>query len=655
MLPIHQVRRTLLTLVVLVLALAGVSAQRGGRAGGGAPPAPRQQGPPVFRTTTRYVSVDVVVTDNRDRPVTGLTKDDFTISENGVPQTIADFAAVVIPVGTRPVDLDRPTPPPSDIATNGSAIDSRAFVFVIDDSSLRPQDLEPLKRAMAQFLGTLAPDDLVALTYVSRSDLGQDFTHDFARLVDGVNLRRKAVGLNLPGAGRNRTFTLRSVIAALSSSRHSRRAVIWVGGTACSPTPGPNSTAASAIAEHECLEIVTQARQAGVPIYTLDPRIFTDANTVNGINTINSADEAAAAAAAIVEDQESMRSLSGATGGRAYVGMSDVPRAITALMTDNSSYYVLGYSPQPVKDDGKFHDIEVIVKRPGLHVRARPGYLAGSVTPPAASTPKRDMTAALGAGIDDPSLPIRAFVTPLAAGPKGTRTLVTLEVTYPRPDDVARTLDDELRVGILALTSDGKIKASFQRPFTFKGTWREHATVHGAFVMNEIVELPHERLALRVGVTSRALGKTGTANIYVTPPDFTDDALRLSGIVLGATSNAIDVSTGLDLLRTLVPFQPTTSRTFARSQTLRVFCRTSWKSKDTAVDVTLTVAGADHARPPEHARLEAGAPDRTGHRVAVLDRRLSLADLAPGHYVLTFDARLTNGQPEHRSVPFEVR
>jgi VWFA-related protein len=638
-------RRTLLTLVVLVAAMADVFAVQ--RGGGSAPQAPSPQNRPVFRATTRYVSVDVVVTDGHDKPVVGLTKDDFAISENGVAQTIVDFDAVNIPVGKEPVDLDKPTPPPSDVATNGSVLDSRAFVFVIDDSTLRPEMLVSVKRAMAQFLGTLASDDLVAMTYVSRSDLGHDFTHDFARLIDVVNLRRNAFGLNLNGGDRNRTFTLRSVIAALANSRHSRRAIIWVGTTACNPNPMGSP------AEKECIDIITQARQADVPIYTLNPSPFTDANSINGIGTITSPDDAAAASAAIIADREAMYSLSGATGGRSFGG-SDTPAAINALMTDNSFYYVLGYSPHPVMDDGKFHDIKVTVKRAGLHVRARPGYLAGSATPPAASTPKLAMTAALGAGIDDPSLPIRAFVAPLAASPRGTRTLVSVEVRYPRPDDANRTLNDELRVGVLALTSDGKIKASFQRPFTFTGTWREHATANGAFVMNEIVDLPHEKLALRIGVTSQALGKTGTANIYVTAPDFTDNKLQLSGIVLGATSNAIDVSTGLDLLRTVLPFQPTMSRTFTASQTLRVFCRSSWGSKDTAVDVTMAVTGSGQPREQQF-RLESAAPDRTGHRAAVLDRELKLADFAPGHYVLTIDAHLTKGQPERRAVPFEVR
>ena len=46
---------------------------------------------PVFRTGVDYVSVDVVVTDGNDVPVTDLKKEDFEIVDRGTPQVITDF------------------------------------------------------------------------------------------------------------------------------------------------------------------------------------------------------------------------------------------------------------------------------------------------------------------------------------------------------------------------------------------------------------------------------------------------------------------------------------------------------------------------------------------------------------------------------------
>src|SRR5580704_803312 len=50
--------------------------------------------PPTFRVTSNLVFLDVTVLDKKGRPVvTGLTKDDFTIIENGKPQRIFSFDA----------------------------------------------------------------------------------------------------------------------------------------------------------------------------------------------------------------------------------------------------------------------------------------------------------------------------------------------------------------------------------------------------------------------------------------------------------------------------------------------------------------------------------------------------------------------------------
>ena len=52
-------------------------------------PAPQ---PPVFRTTTRLVQVNVVVHDKRGQPIADLKKEDFTVFERGKPQPIALFS-----------------------------------------------------------------------------------------------------------------------------------------------------------------------------------------------------------------------------------------------------------------------------------------------------------------------------------------------------------------------------------------------------------------------------------------------------------------------------------------------------------------------------------------------------------------------------------
>ena len=46
------------------------------------------------------------------------------------------------------------------------------------------------------------------------------------------------------------------------------------------------------------------------------------------------------------------------------------------IVRDISAYYLLGYNSSQAPADGKFHEIKVRVKRPGVQVRARKGYWA---------------------------------------------------------------------------------------------------------------------------------------------------------------------------------------------------------------------------------------------------------------------------------------
>jgi hypothetical protein len=49
---------------------------------------------PTFTSNVDLVTVDAIVQDAKGRPVRGLTADDFTLLEDGKPQTIASFEAI---------------------------------------------------------------------------------------------------------------------------------------------------------------------------------------------------------------------------------------------------------------------------------------------------------------------------------------------------------------------------------------------------------------------------------------------------------------------------------------------------------------------------------------------------------------------------------
>jgi len=74
---------------------------------------------------------------------------------------------------------------------------------------------------------------------------------------------------------------------------------------------------------------------------------------------------------------ESLRTLAEATDGIAIVNSNNLDAGFKRVVADLSSYYLLGYYSTG-KLDGRFHSISVRVKRPGVQVRARRGYLAAT-------------------------------------------------------------------------------------------------------------------------------------------------------------------------------------------------------------------------------------------------------------------------------------
>ena len=69
--------------------------------------------------------------------------------------------------------------------------------------------------------------------------------------------------------------------------------------------------------------------------------------------------------------QDSLRVLADSTGGFAAVNRNDFNGAFDRIVSENSSYYLLGYYSTNDRRDGRYRKLEVRVKRPGLRVRDR--------------------------------------------------------------------------------------------------------------------------------------------------------------------------------------------------------------------------------------------------------------------------------------------
>jgi VWFA-related protein len=133
--------------------------------------------------------------------------------------------------------------------------------------------------------------------------------------------------------------------------------------------------------DREFRDVLEEANRANASFYPIDPRglaVFdtpimrTDVPGQPPPPTPLPADRAMLAGRLT-----SLRTLAENTDGLAIVDSNDLAKGLRRVVDDLSSYYLLGYySSGPL--DGKFHSINVRVKRAGVQVRARRGYLAAT-------------------------------------------------------------------------------------------------------------------------------------------------------------------------------------------------------------------------------------------------------------------------------------
>ncbi len=150
----------------------------------------------VFQANARIVVLDVVVTGKGRRPLTGLHKQDFVLTEDGHPQAITYFeehsSAQPLPAGqTNLPDL------PPNVFTNIPRVNSTEAVMVLVLDSLNtPLDDQRFVRAqMLKYLKKLEPGRRMAIFILgTKLRLLQGFTDDPALLVAAINERKNGAG-----------------------------------------------------------------------------------------------------------------------------------------------------------------------------------------------------------------------------------------------------------------------------------------------------------------------------------------------------------------------------------------------------------------------------------------------------------------------------
>ena len=149
----------------------------------------------TLRITSRAVLVDVTVTDRNGKPVTGLKRDSFSVSEQGKPQAISYFEEHNgADAAMQAQKVEFPAMPP-DVFTNFSPIKPPAAVNVLllDSLNTLPEDQMMVREQAKSYLKSLKPGSRIAIFVMGmKLSFVQGFADDPALLTTALGYRKNA-------------------------------------------------------------------------------------------------------------------------------------------------------------------------------------------------------------------------------------------------------------------------------------------------------------------------------------------------------------------------------------------------------------------------------------------------------------------------------
>jgi VWFA-related protein len=396
-------RKTLAPLAAVLLLLGTVPAR----------PQDAPQAPPSqyrVRVTSELVLVNVVVRDKKGNLVLGLKKEDFTLLEDGKPQSISTF-------DFENVD-ELVTPGPGETTAAGAAgpggllrpsnqpaldaRDRRLMLLFFDFSAMDPEQIERSVDSAKKFVQTrMQPADMIALVSLAtnmRVDL--DFTADKSRVLSGLSAYTSSQGQGFDAGAEGssegaaetsgaftaddtdyNTFTadrkllaLQTIMQALGKINQKKSIIYFSNGISQSGVDNQSALRAA----------TASAVKANVSIYPLDVRGLEAFPPGGQAQNASLHGQSAYNGGAVLNDlnsnaasQETLSTLAADTGGKAFFDSNDFSGVFSQVQKDTSAYYVLGFTSSNPLKDGRFRHLRVQLNRQDVKLEYRSGYYAG--------------------------------------------------------------------------------------------------------------------------------------------------------------------------------------------------------------------------------------------------------------------------------------
>lgn len=364
----------------------------------------------TLKVQTDIVLTNVVVRDKKTGElVKGLKASDFTILENGKPQSIATFdyqdvdQAAVLRESTAVAgkatiaDMLNKT-----IAADAGALrDHRLIVMFFDLSSMQPDDIDRAVEAAQDYIQKkMQPADLVAAVSMATSlSLDQDFTADRDVLLKTVKRYNGTEGTGFANGGNGSSdgtaddassftaddseynslntdrelYAIQTIAKSLERVDQRKSLLYFSGGLT-----------RNGIENQASLRAATNAAvRANMSIYSVDSRGLQalppvgDASkgSLRGVSAYNGG-AMQSQLDANFGSQETLGTLAADTGGKAFFDSNDFAPAFQQIQHDTEAYYILGFHSTNTARDGSFRHLTVKLNRSDVKMEYRPGYYA---------------------------------------------------------------------------------------------------------------------------------------------------------------------------------------------------------------------------------------------------------------------------------------
>jgi Ca-activated chloride channel family protein len=301
---------------------------------------PGTSGDGVVRVSVDLVQLDAQVLDNKThQPVGSLSKDDFELYEDGVPQKIAELSRDQLPL----------------------------FVVLLFDLTFSVQPvLKPLAAEALQSLEHLKPEDGVAvMVYSASTQLVQDFTTDRAQTVAAIG---KASEMQSEDAALfNEAIFEAAEHLGKTTNPRSRRTIIWLTDNV------PNIPSEKVHSEQEAFREVFET---GTVVSSLLER-----SAASDFFIATFSKNPMFAPLRAHNPPGDVHRYAERTGGEVMKSSKqEVSTKLAQLIDDIRTRYTIGYYPSVTQPKGKFCEIKLQVKpeiqqRKGrMRVRTKQGY-----------------------------------------------------------------------------------------------------------------------------------------------------------------------------------------------------------------------------------------------------------------------------------------